>query len=61
MAMKMTNNDDNDSNNINQTIKTFYFLKKFLQTQVVWYIEVIRPLYNIFSFYEKISHAQKRI
>ena len=28
MAMKMTNNDDNDSNNINQTIKTFYFLKK---------------------------------
>ena len=35
MAMKMTNNDDNDSNNINQTIKTFYFFKKFLQTQVV--------------------------
>ena len=62
MRMKMTNDDnDNDSSNVNETIKTFYFFyEKFYKHKVVFYIEVIRPILNIFFFfYEKISHAQK--
>ena len=56
MRMKMTNDDnDNDSSNVNETIKKFY------KHRVVLYIEVIRHILNIlfFFFYEKNSHAQK--
>ena len=58
MRMKMTNDDnDNDSSNVNETIKKFY------KHRVVLYIEVIRPILNIYIyfFYEKNLHAQKNI
>ena len=44
--MKMTNDDnDNDSSNVNESIKKFY------KHKVVVYIEVIRPILNILLFF----------
>ena len=52
--MKMTNDDnDNDSSNVNETIKKFY------KHRVVLYIEVIRSILIFFFFHEKNLHAQK--
>ena len=51
----MTNDDnDNDSSNVNETIKKFY------KHRVVLYIEVIRPILNILFFFTKRIYMHKK-
>ena len=61
MRMRMTNDDDNDSSNINETIKTFYFFRKrFHKHKKRNVYEVIRALLSfLLFFFTKKFHCTK--